>query len=166
MFIKPYLNNVTYKPDNVISFLAGGINNVLPGQFIADDEVQEMNNFSLDKYPALRTSVGRTMFKNPGISGQEIKYFGVAGLNYLFYIQNETLKDVIGNSIATGIAGDNFSHTYYKDGQYEYLILYGENINPIRIKLPLSNQNIPEIIPLPEEDGQTIYFEHMCYHKR
>lgn len=62
---KPYLNDVQYKSDNVISFLGGGINNIYPSQFIADDEVQDMHNLSLDNYPAIRTKVGRTMFKNP-----------------------------------------------------------------------------------------------------
>lgn len=166
MYRKPFLNNVNYKSDNVITLLSGGINNIYPNQFIADDETQELINFSLENYPALRTKVGRTMFKNPGIKGELIKYFGVAGLNYLFYIQNQTLKNELGDSIATDIVGEEFSHTYYKDGQSEYLILYGKGINPIRIKLPLSNQNTPEIIPVPEENEEKIYFEHMCYHKR
>lgn len=65
MNTKPYLNAVHYQSDNVLSFIAGGINNVYPSQFIADDEVQEMENMSLDEYPSLRTRVGRTMFKNP-----------------------------------------------------------------------------------------------------
>ena len=82
-----------------------------------------------------------------GVKGENISYFGVAGLNYLFYIQNGTLKDVDGSSIATGINGSNFSHVYYKDGQSEYMILYGNNMQPTRHKLPLSSYNTPEIVP-------------------
>lgn len=162
---KPFLNEVTYKSDNVITFLSGGINNVYPSQFIADDEVQDMYNMSIDSYPTLRTRCGRTLFKKPGVSGQKIEYFGVAGLNYLFYIQNGTLKDIDGSAIATGLTGSNYSHVYYKDGNNEYLILYGDNCEPTRHILPLSSFNTPEIVPLPEEEGEKIHFEHMCYHK-
>ena len=166
MNTKPFLNGVTYKSDNVINFLSGGINNIYPSQFISDDEVQDMYNLSLDKYPALSSKVGRTLFKNPGISGQQIEYFGVAGLNYLFYIQNKTLKDVDGNSIVQNLSGSDFAHVYYKDGNYEYLILYGNDCQPTRHRLPLSSFNTPEIVPRPEVDGHPINFECMCYHKR
>lgn len=166
MNTKPFLNNVTYKSDNIITYLAGGINNVYPSQAIADDEVQDMYNLCLDYYPSISTRVGRTMFKNPGIRGKKIEYFGVAGLNYLFYIQNGVLKDVDGNAIAQGLTGSNYSHEYYKDGNYEYLILYGDNCEPTRHRLPLSSFNTPEIIPRPTVDGQKVKFEHMCYHKR
>ena len=54
---KPFLNEVNYKSDNVVGFLGGGINNTYPSQFIADDEVQDMYNLSLDSYPAIRTRV-------------------------------------------------------------------------------------------------------------
>ena len=42
MNTKPFLNGVTYKSDNVINFLSGGINNIYPSQFISDDEVQDI----------------------------------------------------------------------------------------------------------------------------
>lgn len=121
-----------------------------------------MYNFCLDKYPAIRTRIGRTMVKNPGLKGDTIKYFGVAGIKYLFYIQGTQLKDMDGTVIANNISGTRFNHVYYADGNQEYMILYGEGVTPTRHKLPLSALNIPEIMPLP--DGVT-NFEHMCYHK-
>ena len=162
----PYLEVVHSKSDNVISYLAGGISNIYPSQFIQDDEAQDMYNMCLDNYPALRTRIGRTMLKNPGLKGEKIKYFGVAGVNYIFYIQGNTLKDMSGTAIATNITGDKFQHVYYADGNNEYLILYGNGIKPTRHKLPLSSVNTPEIMPLPKDnDGNEIIFEHMCYHK-
>lgn len=162
----PYLEAVHSKSDNVISYLAGGISNIYPSQFIQDDEAQDMYNMCLDNYPALRTRIGRTMLKNPGLKGEKIKYFGVAGVNYIFYIQGNTLKDMSGTAIATNITGDKFQHVYYADGNNEYLILYGNGIKPTRHKLPLSSVNTPEIMPLPKDnDGNEIIFEHMCYHK-
>lgn len=162
----PYLEAIHSKSDNVISYLAGGISNIYPSQFIQDDEAQDMYNMCLDNYPALRTRIGRTMLKNPGLKGEKIKYFGVAGVNYIFYIQGNTLKDMSGTAIATNITGDKFQHVYYADGNNEYLILYGNDIKPTRHKLPLSSVNTPEIMPLPKDnDGNEIIFEHMCYHK-
>lgn len=162
----PYLEAVHSKSDNVISYLAGGISNIYPSQFIQDDEAQDMYNMCLDNYPALRTRIGRTTLKNPGLKGEKIKYFGVAGVNYIFYIQGNTLKDMSGTAIATNITGDRFQHVYYADGNNEYLILYGNGIKPTRHKLPLSSVNTPEIMPLPKDnDGNEIIFEHMCYHK-
>lgn len=162
----PYLEAVHSKSDNVISYLAGGISNIYPSQFIQDDEAQDMYNMCLDNYPALRTRIGRTMLKNPGLKGEKIKYFGVAGVNYIFYIQGNTLKDMSGTAIATNITGDKFQHVYYADGNNEYLILYGNGTKPTRHKLPLSSVNTPEIMPLPKDnDGNEIIFEHMCYHK-
>lgn len=162
----PYLETVHTKSDNVISYLAGGISNIYPAQNIQDDECQDMYNMCLDRYPALRTRIGRTMLKNPGLKGEKIKYFGVAGVNYLFYIQGETLKDMSGTAIATGLTGDNFQHVYYADGNNEYLVLYGDGIKPTRHKLPLSSVNTPELIPLLKDgDNNDIIFEHMCYHK-
>ena len=119
----PYLNNVNYKSNNQINYLAGGINNIYPPENIQDDEVQEMYNMCLDNYPAIRTRVGRTMMKNPGLKGNQIKYFGVAGVKYLFYIQGEELKDMAGTVIAQGITGTKFNHVYYADGNSEYMIL-------------------------------------------
>lgn len=156
-----YLQNVQVKSNNQINYLAGGISNIYPPQNIQDDECQDMYNMCLDKYPAIRTKIGRTMMKNPGLKGENIKYFGVAGIKYLFYIQGEQLKDMTGSVIAQGINGTKFRHVYYADGNNEYLILYGEGVTPTRHKLPLSSVNIPEIVPMPE--GVT--FEHMCYHK-
>lgn len=162
----PYLNNINYKSNNQINYLAGGINNIYPPENIQDDEVQEMYNICLDDYPAARTKVGRTMMKNPGLKGEEIKYFGVAGVKYLFYIQGEELKDMQGTVIATGITGTKFNHVYYADGNSEYMILYGEGVTPTRHKLPLSVVNTPEIVPLPKDNEEKdIVFEHMCYHK-
>ena len=158
----PYLEAVHTKSDNVISYLAGGISNIYPSQFIQDDEAQDMYNMCLDKYPALRTRIGRTMLKNPGLKGEKIKYFGVAGVNYLFYIQGTTLKDMSGTAIATGITGNKFQHVYYADGNNEYLVLYGEGIKPTRHKLPLSSVNTPELLTMPKD---VTSFEHMCYHK-
>lgn len=156
-----YLQNVQVKSNNQINYLAGGISNIYPPQNIQDDECQDMYNMCLDKYPAIRTKIGRTMMKNPGLKGENIKYFGVAGIKYLFYIQGEQLKDMTGSVIAQGINGTKFRHVYYSDGNNEYLILYGEGVTPTRHKLPLSSVNIPEIVPMPEG----ITFEHMCYHK-
>lgn len=156
-----YLQNVQVKSNNQINYLAGGISNIYPPQNIQDDECQDMYNMCLDSYPAIRTRVGRTMVKNPGLKGDKIKYFGVAGIKYLFYIQGEQLKDMTGAVIAQGIQGTKFNHVYYADGNNEYLILYGEGVTPTRHKLPLSSVNTPEIVPMP--DGVT--FEHMCYHK-
>lgn len=156
-----YLQNVQVKSNNQINYLAGGISNIYPPQNIQDDECQDMYNMCLDKYPAIRTKIGRTMMKNPGLKGENIKYFGVAGIKYLFYIQGEQLKDMTGSVIAQGINGTKFRHVYYADGNNEYLILYGEGVTPTRHKLPLSSVNIPEIVPMPEG----ITFEHMCYHK-
>ena len=157
-----YLESVHTKSDNMISYLAGGISNIYPPQFIQDDEAQDMYNMCLDNYPALRTRIGRTMLKNPGLKGEKIKYFGVAGINYLFYIQGNTLKDMTGAAIATGIEGDKFQHVYYADGNNEYLVLYGKGIKPTRHKLPLSSVNTPELLTLPKD---VTSFEHMCYHK-
>lgn len=162
----PYLNNVNYKSNNQINYLAGGISNIYPPENIQDDEVQDMYNMCLDNYPAIRTRIGRTMVRNPGLKGDPIKYFGVAGVKYLFYIQGEQLKDMTGTVIANGIKGTKFNHVYYADGNQEYMILYGEGVTPTRHKLPLSSVNTPEILPLPKDDDeQDIVFEHMCYHK-
>ena len=158
----PYLNNVNYKSNNQINYLAGGISNIYPPENIQDDEVQDMYNMCLDNYPAIRTRIGRTMMRNPGIKGTEIKYFGVAGVKYLFYIQGTQLKDMDGTVVSEGITGTKFSHVYYADGNQEYMILYGEGVTPTRHKLPLSPLNTPEIVPLPEGCDK---FEHMCYHK-
>ena len=157
-----YLESVHTKSDNMISYLAGGISNIYPPQFIQDDEAQDMYNMCLDNYPALRTRIGRTMLKNPGLKGEKIKYFGVAGINYLFYIQGNTLKDMTGAAIATGIEGDKFQHVYDADVNNEYLVLYGKGIKPSRHKLPLSSVNTPELLTLPKD---VTSFEHMCYHK-
>lgn len=162
MLTNPYLNNIQVKSNNQINYLAGGINNIYPAQNIQDDECQDMYNICLDKYPAARTRIGRTMMSNPGKKGEDVKYFGVAGVKYLFYIQGESLKDMTGTVISNGIKGTRFNHVYYADGNSEYLILYGDGIAPTRHKLPLSAINTPEIVPLPE--GVTS-FEHMCYHK-
>lgn len=161
MQTNPYLQNVQVKSSNLINYLAGGISNVYPPQNIQDDECQDMYNMCLDSYPAIRTRVGRTMLKNPGLKGNTIKYFGVAGIKYLFYIQGEQLKDMNGTVIAQGIKGTNFRHVYYADGNNEYLILYGDGVTPTRHKLPLSAVNTPEIVPMPDN----VTFEHMCYHK-
>jgi len=162
----PYLQNINYKSNNQISYLAGGISNIYPPQNIQDDEVQDMYNFCLNKYPALCTKIGRTMMANPGLKGDEIKYFGVAGIKYLFYIQGEQLKDMTGTVISQEIVGTKFRHVYYADGNNEYLILYGEGVTPTRHKLPLSAINTPEKMPLPkDDDDKDIVFEHMCYHK-
>ena len=162
----PYLNDVHYKSNNQINYLAGGISNIYPPENIQDDEVQDMYNMCLDNYPAVRTRIGRTMVKNPGLKGERIKYFGVAGVKYLFYIQGTQLKDMAGTVIANGITGTKFRHVYYADGNQEYMILYGEGVTPTRHKLPLSAVNTPEIVPLPkDEDENDIVFEHMCYHK-
>lgn len=157
-----YLNNIQIKSDNQINYLSGGINNIYPPQNIQDDECQDMINMCLDKYPAIRTKVGRTLKATPGLKGAEVKYFGVAGVKYLFYIQGTQLKDSTGTIISNDINGDKFSHVYYADGNNEYLILYGENITPTRHKLPLSPINTPEILTLPKS---VTSFEHMCYHK-
>lgn len=162
----PYLNNVNYKSNNQINYLAGGINNIYPPENIQDDEVQDMYNMCLDDYPAVRTRIGRTMMSNPGLKGETIKYFGVAGVKYLFYIQGTQLKDMQGTVITNGITGTKFRHVYYADGNSEYMILYGEGVTPTRHKLPLSSINTPEIVPLPkDDDNNDIVFEHMCYHK-
>lgn len=158
----PYLANVQIKSQNQINFLSGGINNIYPPQNIQDDECQDMYNICLDNYPAMRTRIGRTMKANPGLYGDTIKYFGVAGVKYLFYIQGTQLKDGTGAVIANNITGTKFKHVYYADGNYEYLVLYGDNIVPTRHKLPLSSLNTPEIMPLP---SGVSYFEHMAYHK-
>lgn len=176
---KPYFNAVHYQSDNVITTLAGGINNVTPAEFIADDEVQEMENFSLDKYPAACTKIGRTYFRNPGISGKQIKYFGNAGLNYLFYIQesdeanadpNDTttyyiLKDVAGQKIYKQLTGTSYKHAYYKDGNNEYLIIYGDGQQALRFTLPLSSLETPTQITFPIVDGVQVVPENMVYHK-
>lgn len=161
-----YLNNIQIKSNNQINYLAGGINNIYPSQNIQDDECQDMYNMCLDFYPALRSRIGRTMMSNPGQKGLAVKYFGVAGVKYLFYIQGTQLKDMTGTVISDNIQGSKFSHVYYADGNNEYLILYGKGVIPTRHKLPLSVINTPEIIPLPKDkDGNDIIFEHMCYHK-
>ena len=98
-----------------------------------------MYNMCLDNYPAIRTRIGRTMVKNPGLKGETIKYFGVAGIKYLFYIQGTQLKDMQGTVIANDITGTKFNHVYYADGNQEYMILYGEGVTPTRHKLPLSS---------------------------
>lgn len=162
MWQLPYLQDVHTKSNNQINYLAGGISNVYPAQAIQDDECQDMYNMCLDKYPAIRTRIGRTMVKNPGLKGDTIKYFGVAGIHYLFYIQGTQLKDMNGTIIANGITGTKFNHVYYADGNQEYMILYGEDVTPTRHKLPLSSLNTPEIVPLPEDVSN---FEYMCYHK-
>lgn len=161
-----YLNNVQVKSNNQINYLAGGINNIYPPQNIQDDECQDMYNLCLDCYPAIRTRIGRTMVKNPGSKGTEVKYFAVAGVKYLFYIQGTQLKDMTGTVIANNIQGSKFSHVYYADGNSEYMVLYGEGVIPTRHKLPLSAINTPEILQLPKDsDNNDIVFEHMCYHK-
>lgn len=157
-----YLNDIHYKSNNQINYLAGGINNIYPPQNIQDDECQDMYNMCLDRYPALRTKIGRTLKANPGLNGTVIKYFEAAADKYLFYIQGTELKDMTGAVISTGITGNKFSHVYYADGNNEYLVLYGDGIVPTRHKLPLSALNKPEILTLPT--GVTS-FEHMCYHK-
>lgn len=162
MQTNPYLQNIQVKSNNQINYLAGGINNIYPPQAIQDDECQNMYNMCLDRYPAIRTRIGRTMVKNPGLKGDTIKYFGVAGIKYLFYIQGTQLKDMQGTVIANDITGTKFNHVYYADGNNEYMILYGEGVTPTRHKLPLSAINTPEIVPLPSECDK---FEHMCYHK-
>lgn len=166
MQVLPYLNDVHYKSNNQINYLAGGISNVYPPENIQEDECQDMYNMCLDDYPAIRTRIGRTMMKNPGFKGADIKYFGVAGVKYLFYIQGEELKDMTGTVICSGITGRKFRHVYYADGNAEYMILYGEGVIPTRHKLPLSVVNIPEIVPLPKDaNKEDIIFEYMCYHK-
>lgn len=62
-----YLSNIHYKSENQINYLAGGINNIYPPQNIQDDECQDMYNMCLDKYPAIRTKIGRTLKANPRI---------------------------------------------------------------------------------------------------
>lgn len=165
MRTKPYLNTVRYNSDNVISMFGGGINNIYPSEFIKDDEAQEMYNMCLDKYPALSTKVGRTMFRNPGIAGENIEYFGCAGLNYLFYIQQGKMKDVEGVTIAQELTGTEYNHVYYKDGNNEYLVLYGKGQQPTRFKLPLSSYNKPELLEIKGQDQEQIYPKTMCYHK-
>ena len=166
MWQLPFLQDIHTKSNNQINYLAGGISNVYPAQAIQDDECQDMYNLCLDRYPAIRTRIGRTMVKNPGLKGEEIKYFGVAGIKYLFYIQGTQLKDMTGTVIANDIQGTKFNHVYYADGNQEFMILYGEGVTPTRHKLPLSAVNTPEIVPLPkDEDEEDIVFEHMCYHK-
>lgn len=166
MQTNPYLQNVQVKSSNQINYLSGGISNIYPPQAIQDDECQDMHNMCLDNYPAIRTSIGRTMVKNPGLKGADIKYFGVAGIKYLFYIQGTQLKDMQGTVIANNIVGNKFNHVYYADGNNEYMILYGDGVTPTRHKLPLSSLNTPEIVPLPKDnDKKDIVFEHMCYHK-
>ena len=166
MWQLPYLQDIHTKSSNQINYLAGGISNIYPAQAIQDDECQDMYNLCLDNYPAIRTRIGRTMVKNPGLKGEQIKYFGVAGIKYLFYIQGTQLKDMDGTVIANGITGTKFNHVYYADGNSEYMILYGEDVTPTRHKLPLSPLNQPEIVPLPKDSSeQDIVFEHMCYHK-
>lgn len=157
-----YLQNIQVKSNNQINYLAGGISTAYPPQNIQDDECQDMYNFCLDKYPAARTKIGRTMMRNPGLKGEDIKYFAVAGIKYLFYIQGDKLKDMTGAVIAQGIQGTKFNHVYYADGNNEYLVLYGDDVVATRHKLPLSSQNTPEVLNLPT--GVT-HFEHMCYHK-
>ncbi len=162
----PYLNNIQVKSNNQINYLAGGISNIYPPQNIQDDEVQDMYNMCLDNYPAIRTRIGRTMVRNPGLKGEQIKYFGVAGTHYLFYIQGTQLKDMTGTVISEDITGNKFNHVYYADGNSEYLVLYGEGVKPTRHKLPLSPVNVPEYLTLPkDDDSNDIVFEHMCYHK-
>lgn len=166
MWQNPYLENIHTKSNNQINYLAGGINNIYPAQNLQDDECQDMYNMCLDFYPALCTKIGRTFRKNPGIIGTNIKYFGVAGVRYLFYIQGTDLKDMDGTVIAQNIIGNRFSHVYYADGNNEYMILYGDGVTPTRHKLPLSPINTPDIVPLPQDDDHNpIVFEHMCYHK-
>lgn len=166
MWENPYLENVHTKSINQINFLAGGINTIYPAQNLQDDECQDMYNICLDFYPAASTRIGRTMRKNPGIKGTQIKYFGVAGVKYLFYIQGTDLKDMDGTVIAQNITGNRFCHVYYADGNNEYMILYGDGVTPTRHKLPLSPLNTPDIVPLPQDaDHNPIVFEHMCYHK-
>ena len=162
MWQNTYLENIHTKSINQINFLCGGINNIYPAQNLQDDECQDMYNFCLDKYPAASTRIGRTMRKNPGLKGNTIKYFGVAGVKYLFYIQGTQLKDMDGTVIANNIIGNRFSHVYYADGNNEYLVLYGDEITPTRHKLPLSSLNTPEILTMPTGITE---FEHMCYHK-
>ena len=166
MWQNPYLENIHTKSNNQINYLAGGINNIYPAQNLQDDECQDMYNMCLDFYPALSTKIGRTFRKNPGLAGVNVKYFGVAGVRYLFYIQGTDLKDMDGTVIAQNIQGNRFSHVYYADGNNEYMILYGDGVTPTRHKLPLSPLNTPDIVPLPQDDSHNpIVFEHMCYHK-
>lgn len=70
MWQNPYLQNVNYKSDNQINYLAGGISNIYPPSCIQDDECQDMYNMCLDKYPAIRTKIGRTMMRNPRTKGR------------------------------------------------------------------------------------------------
>lgn len=166
MWQNTYLENIHTKSNNQINYIAGGINNIYPPQNLQDDECQDMYNICLDFYPAARTKIGRTMRSNPGLQGSDVLYFGVAGVRYLFYLQEgqqgSDLKDISGSVIASGIQGTRFSHVYYADGNNEYLVLYGEGATPTRHKLPLSALNTPEILTMPT--GVT-EFEHMCYHK-
>lgn len=165
MFSKPYINRVNYQSDSQLITCSGGINNVYPPEFIDDSECQDMYNFCLDSYPALQTKVGRRMLKNPGIAGTTINYFGVAGLNYLFYIQNKILKNVDGAEINSSINGSDFKHTYYKDGVSEYMILYGKGTKPIRFKLPFSSVNEAQYITLKDINGAEFEPDCMTYHK-
>lgn len=70
-----YLNNIHYKSEDQINYLAGGINNIYPPQNIQDDECQDMYNMCLDKYPAIRTCIGRTLKANPRFKRNGCKVF-------------------------------------------------------------------------------------------
>ena len=109
-----------------------------------------MYNMCLDNYPAIRTRIGRTMVQNPGLKGEEIKYFGVAGVKYLFYIQGTQLKDMAGTVIANDITRTKIRHVFYADGNQKYMILYGEGVTPSIHKLPFSAINNPKIVPIPK----------------
>lgn len=165
-----YLNDVTYKSDNQILTLSGGLNDKYPPQFIDDNQAQSILNFCMDKFPAARTRVGRTFkagirYNNALIpTSPKPDYFGIAKSNEMFYIYNGGLYTIDGSQIATGIgqSGDKYKTLCYEDGNHEYLIIYGKGINPTRHLLPLSSLNTPEQLTMPS--GVT-YFEHMCYHK-
>lgn len=60
-----YLQDIHIKSNNQINYLAGGINTAYPSQAIQDDECQDMYNLCLDRYPAIRTRIGRTVKATP-----------------------------------------------------------------------------------------------------
>jgi hypothetical protein len=165
IFKKPFLNKVNYQSDSQVITCGGGINNVYSPEFIQDSECQDMYNFTLDDYPIVRTKVGRTMLRNPGSKGQEITYFGVTGLNYLFYIQNGILKNADGATIHSNLSPTYNKNTYYKDGNNEYLILYSSEARAKRITLPFSSEKETEDIKIKDINGDEFYPKCMTYHK-
>ena len=46
----PYLNNVNYKSNNQINYLAGGISNIYPPENIQDDEVQAAKWMTIEEF--------------------------------------------------------------------------------------------------------------------